>query len=80
MQITGVSEARFRAVREQLLSSHQAEVTGATEGTITGHGVTATYQYDSAKETLTVEVKHHPFFISVSAIESRLRETIAKAY
>jgi hypothetical protein len=77
MQITEVSEAVFSALRAQLLSNHQAEVTGTTEGTITGHGVTASYQYDGARQTLSVAVLHHPFFIQVSAIESQLRESVA---
>jgi hypothetical protein len=77
MQITGVSEATLGALREKLLSIHQTEVTGTTEGAITGHGVTANYHYDSANQTLSVDVIHHPFFIPVSAIESQLREAIA---
>ena len=79
MRITGITEAKFRALREQLVSSHQAEVAGTDDGTITGHGVTAEYHFDSANQTLSVNVKHHPFFIPVSAIESQLREAIDKA-
>jgi hypothetical protein len=77
MQITGVSEATFSALRGQLLSNHQAEVTGTTEGVITGHGVTANYHYDRANQTLSVNVIHHPFFIPVAAIESQLRDAVA---
>ncbi len=76
MQIADVSEAAFNALRAQLLSS-QAEVTGTTGGTITGHGVTADYQYDSASRTLSVEVIHRPFYIAESAIESHLRDAVA---
>jgi hypothetical protein len=78
MQISGVSEATFSALRGQLLSTHQAEVSGTTEGTITGHGVTASYRYDGANQTLSVNVVHHPFFIPVAAIESQLRDAVAK--
>ena len=77
MQITEVSEDAFGALREQLLSTHQAEVTGTTDGTITGHGVTANYHYDVIHHTLSVDVIHHPFYIPVSAIESQLRDRIA---
>ena len=77
MQITGVTEATFNALRGQLLANHQAEVTGTTEGAIKGHGVTANYHYDSASQTLSVDVIHHPFFIPVSAIESQLRDAVA---
>jgi hypothetical protein len=77
MQITGVSPAAFDALRGQLLANHQAEVTGITDGTIAGHGVTANYHYDSTQQTLSVDVIHHPFFIPVSAIESQLREAVA---
>lgn len=77
MQIRGVSEATLAALREKLLSNHQAAVTGTTEGVITGHGVTANYHYDSANQTLSVDVIHHPFFIPVSAIESQLREALS---
>lgn len=77
MQITGVSEAAFSNLRAQLLSNHQAEVTGTTDGAITGHGVTANYHYDGANQTLSVDVIHHPFYITVSAIESQLRAAVA---
>ena len=77
MQIEGVSQAAFDALRAQLLSNHQAGVTGTTEGTISGHGVTANYRYDSIGQTLSVDVIHHPFYIPVSSIESQLRDTLA---
>lgn len=77
MQIAGVSEAAFNSLRTQLVSSHQAEVTGNTDGTITGRGVTANYHYDSAGQTLSVDVIHHPFYIPVSSIESQLRDQLA---
>lgn len=76
MQITGVSESAFQALRAKLLSTHQAEITGTTDGAIRGHGVTAAYHYDAASQTLAVEVEHHPFFIPVSAIESQLRKAL----
>lgn len=75
MQITGVTEAAFDKLRTQL--GTQAEVTGTTQGTISGHGVTANYQYDSADQTLSVDVIHHPFYISESMIESQLRAALA---
>ena len=77
MEITGVSEATLSALRAQLLSTHQAEVTGTTGGVIAGHGVTANYHYDGAHQTLSVQVIHHPFFIPLSAIESQLRQAVA---
>lgn len=76
MQIAGVSEAVFNELRAQLLSN-QAQVTGTTSGTISGHGVTANYQYDSVGQALSVEVIQHPFYITESMIESRLRSSIA---
>ena len=77
MQITQVSQSAFDALRARLLATHQASVTGTTEGVITGHGVTANYHYDGAGQTLSVDVIHHPFFIPVSAIESQLRDAVA---
>jgi len=77
MIIQGVTIAGFNALRTKLISTHQAEVTGTTEGAITGHGVTAAYRYDEAAQTLAVDVQHHPFFIPVSAIESQLRQALA---
>lgn len=78
MQIAGVSTDAFKALREQLLSTHQAEVTGTTDGVISGHGVTANYCYDSASRTLSVDVVHHPFFVPLSAIESQLRDALSR--
>ncbi len=77
MQITGVSEATFAALRGKLIENHEAEVSGTTEGTITGHGVSANYHYDGGKQTLSVDVIHRPFFVPVAAIESQLREAVS---
>lgn len=77
MEIAGVSPAVLSALREQLLANHQADVSGTTDGTITGHGVTANYRYDGANQTLSVDVVRHPFYIPVSAIESQLRDAVA---
>jgi len=77
MQITGVTQEKFDALKAKLVSTHQAEITGTTEGAITGHGVTAAYRYDETAQTLKVDVQHHPFFIPVSAIESQLRQALA---
>jgi hypothetical protein len=79
MTIENVTQTAFDAVREQLLDTHQVEMTGTNEGTISAHGVTANYCFDPTLKTVVVEVKHHPFFIPVSAIEHNLREAFAKA-
>lgn len=76
MTATSISSEKFEALRQKLIMSHQAEVTGTNEGRIVGHGVTANYRYDEAAQTLTVDVQHHPFFISVAVIEGRLREEL----
>ena len=77
MQISGVSQTAVDALRAKLASDHQTLVTGTANGTISGHGVLANYDYDSVHQTLSVEVLHHPFFVSASTIETRLRETLA---
>lgn len=74
MQITGVTQDQFNKLRAQI--SRQAQVTGTTDGTITGHGVTANYHYDGADQMLSVEISHHPFYISESMIESQLRAAL----
>ena len=79
MQITGVSESAFENLREQLVQKHQAVVTGTTQGTITGHAVAASYRYDGASQTLSVDVTHHPFYVPLSTIESQLRAALAGA-
>jgi hypothetical protein len=77
MIITGVTGSAFESLRAQLSAANQAQITGTTNGVISGHGVTANYAYDGSAETLTVDVVHHPFFIPVSAIESQLRAALA---
>jgi hypothetical protein len=79
MTINNVSQSTFDKLRQQMLSTHQAEVTGTTQGAITGHGVTASYKFDATAQTLEVDVIHHPFFIPVSAIESQLRAAVTAA-
>jgi hypothetical protein len=43
---------------------------------IEGHGITAEAVYDQAAETLTVTVKHKPFFVPEGTIEHGLIEAI----
>jgi hypothetical protein len=78
MQITGLSEPDFRTLRGQLLLTHEAQITGDKEGTISGHGVTADYRYDAASQMLSVDIVHRPFYVPVSAIESELRQAVAR--
>jgi len=79
MIIQDVSQKTLDTLRAQLLAGKQAEISGTTEGSITGHGVNAAYAYDAAAQTLTVNVVHHPFFIPVAAIEAQLRDAVTKA-
>ena len=78
MTITLTPQA-FDTLKNQLLSTHQAEITGDKDGTITGHGVNANFHYADTSQTLTVDIVHHPFFIPVSAIEKQLRQAAADA-
>lgn len=79
MEFTGISEATFNALRTKLGTTQGTEVTGTSEGTIKGKGVTANYRYDSVQQTLSVDVVERPFFIPVSAIESQIRDAIAES-
>lgn len=79
MIISNVSQATFDKLRFQLIDTHQADVTGTTEGVIGGHGVIAAYKFDAAAQTLQVDVTHHPFFILVSEIEARLQAAVLSA-
>jgi len=79
MLIQNVTPDKFATLRDNLLSTHQAEITGTLSGTITSHGVTANYRYDPDALSLTVDVIHHPFFIPVSAIEHQLRDAVMAA-
>ncbi len=63
----------FATFRQRLLDDHDTALSGETEGTISGHGVVAEYHYSEASQTLTVNVKKHPFYMPVSAIEHELR-------
>jgi hypothetical protein len=79
MTITPVTVAQFTTALAKLETTNQAKITGSTEGTITGHGVTAKYRYDAHAQTLTVDIVHHPFYIPVSAIEAQLRAALTAA-
>ena len=79
MQFTGVSQATFNALRTKLATTQGTEITGTTEGTIKGKGVTANYRYDSVQQTLSVDVVRRPFFIPASTIESQIRDAIAES-
>lgn len=79
MTIENVSRETFDRLRGQLLQTHQAYISGTDEGIIDGNGVTAKYHYDVGHKTLFVEVVHHPFFVTISAIEGHLREAVTKA-
>lgn len=77
MTIENVTPEKFASLKAQLTTTHQAEVTGDTEGTITGHGVTANFTYFADTQKLSVDVIHHPFYIPVSAIENELSQAVA---
>jgi hypothetical protein len=79
MIIQNVTQATFDKLRATLLSTHQADIIGTSQGTISGHGVVASYKFDAANLTLEVDIIHHPFFIPVSAIEGQLQNAVTAA-
>jgi hypothetical protein len=79
MIIPNVPQKTFDTLRVHLVETHQAQMTGTTEGVITGHGVTANYQYDAAKQTLAIDIVHHPFFIPALMIENNIAVVVANA-
>lgn len=76
--ITGVTSQQFGGLESKLAATHQATITpfSANSGTIEGHGVAATFAYAPASQVLTVEMVHHPFFVSESTIEANLRKAL----
>jgi hypothetical protein len=79
MIIPNVPEKTFDTLRVHLVETHQAEMTGTTDGVITGHGVTVNYRYDAAKQTLAIDIVHHPFFVPASMIEAQITAAAANA-
>jgi hypothetical protein len=79
MIIANVPPKTFTTLRMHLTETHQAEMTGITNGVISGQGVTANYVYDAAKQTLSIDIVHHPFFIPASMIEAQITAAVNKA-
>jgi len=73
MIIENVTPEKLAKLRAELITGG-ASITGATVGTISGHGIEATYRYDEAAQRLGVDLVHKPFWMPESAIESKLRE------
>lgn len=78
--ITSVTQKQIEGLEDKLAASHQATVTfqGVNTGTISGHGVEATFVYRPESLLLTVEVGKHPWYISEGAIESNLRKALGQ--
>lgn len=72
-----ITRERFDALKHQLVNTHEASVSGDDDGVIVGHGVTADYKYDGT--ALTVEIAHHPFFISTALIFDEIGRSIQSA-
>ncbi len=67
-----LTDAQFAAA-QKALAAEGVDMSAPT-GTISRQGVTAAYTWAEGK--LTIEIKHHPMFLPVSLIESKLRQMI----
>jgi hypothetical protein len=80
MTFPDVSADTMTALRAKLVSTHQAEIEGDNQaGTISGHGVDASYTWDEATQSLAVTVIHHPFYITIATIVRQLADAVAEA-
>lgn len=77
MILTEVTRVKFMALKQKLSTTHSSIITGIDAGAISGNGVTANYRYDENQKTLTVDVVHHPFFIPISEIQTRLSDVLS---
>ena len=76
--INGVTQKQIDGLAAEL-EKNQTEVSKNDKGAyeIEGKGIAAEAVYDAAAQTLTVTVKHKPFFIPEGTIEHGLAEAIA---
>ena len=77
-----VSPSQFATLQQKLAESHDAVMAASVDdnhGTITGHGVTATFAYDPIAQTLTIVVTKHPWYEPLGAIESAIKSNIVAA-
>jgi len=69
-----MTQGEFDAMAVRLKSSEGIDLSGPT-GTIEKMGVKAGYSYDG--ETLTVEVKEKPVFVTREFVEEKLKAWLA---
>jgi hypothetical protein len=74
--ITGVTQDQVNALIEKLQRSAVVSAPQPNRWDISGHGITATANYLPETSTLTVSVKNKPWYISLSTVESTLRENL----
>lgn len=77
-----MTSTQFATLESRISVAHAATMTSTTspnDGVITGHGVTAKFSFEPDVCLLTIELKHHPFFMTQAETENAIAANIAAA-
>lgn len=77
-----MTAAQFATLESRISAAHAATMTSTTspnDGVITGHGVTARFSFAPDMCLLSIELKHHPFWMSCAETEKAIAANIAAA-
>jgi hypothetical protein len=70
-----IPRERFQAIRARIRAQADVSVMGDT-GTASGNGFTATWTYDEAAQTLSIQCTDKPFFISEGLVADKIRALV----
>jgi hypothetical protein len=73
--IEGVSQATMTELQRKI-QGFGLKLPPGNSGTISGKGVSASFNYDPAAQTLEVTVLEKPFFVTCTMIEDQLRAAL----
>jgi hypothetical protein len=70
-----IPRERFLAIRARIRAQAEVSILGDT-GTASGNGFSASWSYDEAAQTLTIECTEKPFFAPESLVLDKIRALV----
>jgi hypothetical protein len=70
-----ITRERFQAVRARIRAQADVSVMGDM-GTASGNGFTATWTYNEADQTLSIQCTEKPWFISEGLVADKIRALV----
>jgi hypothetical protein len=72
----GITRLRFKAIRARIHAQADWMTILGDRGTAAGFGMTATWNFDEAAQTLTIQCTKKPLIIPERLIEGKIRQLV----